>query len=135
MASTFKLEILTPEKKFLEKDVEMIVLRTPEGEMGILPGHTPMVIAIDIGVIKLKIDNEWSEAVLTEGFCEIQPTGTIIYTDTAEWPHEIDENRAKAAKQRAEERLVRQLSYAEYIRSRASLARAMARLKVTKKSQ
>jgi F-type H+-transporting ATPase subunit epsilon len=134
MASTFNLEIVTPERKFFSGEVEMVIFRTPEGEMGVLKNHTPMVVAVAIGLVKIKKDDEWIEAILTEGFMEINQNKTVILTDTAEWPSEVDANRARAAKERAEERLQRQLSQIEYIRSRAALARAMARLKVTKLS-
>lgn len=132
MASKFYLEIVTPERKFFSDEVEMVILRTPDGEMGILEGHVPMVVAVDIGPVKIKKNGEWQEAVLTEGFMQIQPDKTVILTDTAEWPNEIDINRAKAAKQRAEERLQRQISQAEYLRSKAALSRALARLRVAK---
>ena len=89
-----------------------------------------MVVAVSIGPIRIKQNGEWLDAVLTEGFMEIKQDKTVILTDTAEWPNEIDVNRAKAAKERAEERLQRELSRAEYIRSQAALARALARLKV-----
>lgn len=132
MASTFYLEIVTPERKFFSGDVEMVVLKTPGGEIGILKEHMPMVIAVAIGPIRIKKDGEWLEAVLTEGFMEIKQDKTVILTDTAEWPNEIDINRAKAAKERAEERMQRQLSRQEYMRSQAALARALARLRVTR---
>ncbi len=132
MASNFYLEIVTPERKFFSDEVEMVILRTPEGEMGILEGHVPMVVAVDIGPVKIKKNGEWQEAVLTEGFMEVKQDKTIILTDTAEWPSEIDVNRAKAAKQRAEERLQRQISQIEYSRSKAALSRALARLRVAK---
>lgn len=132
MASTFVLEIVTPERKFFSGEVEMVILKTPEGEIGILPDHMPMVIAVAIGPIRIKKDGDWLEAVLNEGFMEIKQEKTIILVDTAEWPNEIDINRAKAAKERAEERLQRQLNQMEHIRSQAALARALARLRVTK---
>lgn len=132
MASMFKLEIATPDRRFFSGEVEMVVLKTPEGEMGILKDHAPMVVAIDIGPIRILQNGEWMEAFLSEGFMEITKEKTVILCDTAEWPNEIDINRAKAAKDRAEERLQRQLSQIEYVRSRTALARAMARLKVTK---
>jgi F-type H+-transporting ATPase subunit epsilon len=132
MASTFNIEILTPEKKFFSGEVEMIILKTTEGEMGVLAGHTPMVVAVAVGPIRIKKDNDWLEAVLTEGFMEVKQDKTVILTDTAEWPNEIDINRAKSAKERAEERLQRQLSQVETMRSRVALARALARLKITK---
>lgn len=132
MASTFKLEILTPERVFYNDSVEMIVVPTPQGELGILAGHMPLVAAIAVGNSRIrKTDGEWVEAVLTEGFMEVNQEKVIIIADTAEWPHEIDANRAEAARKRAEERLAIKKSEEEYARSQAALARAMARLKAT----
>jgi len=132
MASTFYIEIVTPERLFYSGDVEMIVLNTPEGQIGILPGHIPMVVAVAVGPIKILQKGEWVIAFLSEGFMEVKQDKTIILADTAEWPHEIDENRAKAAKQRAEERMRSKISHKEYIHTQAALARAMERLKVKK---
>ena len=132
MASTFYLEIVTPERRFFSGEVETVVLKTLEGEIGILKGHAQMVIAVSIGPMRIKKDGEWLEAVLSEGFAEIKQDKTVILTDAAEWPNEIDINRAKAAKERAEERIQRQKDNIETIRSRAALARAIARLKITK---
>jgi len=133
MASTFILEIVTPMRKFFSGEVEMVILKTPNGEMGILKDHVPMVVAVDIGPIKILQDGEWLEAVLDEGFMEITKEKTVVLVDTAEWPNEIDINRAQEAKARAEERLQRQLAQKEYVRSRAALSRAMTRLKVARK--
>ena len=132
MASTFYVEIVTPERSFFSGDVEMIVLNTPEGEMGVLYGHIPMVVAVAVGPMKILQKGEWVNAFLSEGFMEVKQDKTIILADTAEWPHEIDENRAKAAKLRAQERLCSHLSHKEYIQSQAALSRALERLKVKK---
>ena len=132
MENTFFLEIVTPERSFFSGEVEMVVLKTPEGEMGILKGHTPMIANVAIGPMRMKQNGEWLEAVLNEGFIEIKQDRAIILSDTAEWPHEIDENRAKAAKERAEERLHSKVARIEHIHSRAALSRALARLKVKK---
>lgn len=131
--STFYLEVVTPERKFFEGEVETVIVRTPEGEMGILKDHEPAVVAVDTGIIRILADGKWQEAVVSQGFMEVTHQKTIAFVDTAEWPHEVDVNRAKAAKQRAEERLQQQLSLIEHLRSQAALARALARLKVTKK--
>lgn len=132
MALTFKLEILTPERTFYSDNVEMIIVTTPQGDIGILAGHMPLVAAVAVGRGRIKKENgEWVEAVLTEGFMEVKPDKVIIIADTAEWPHEIDANRAEAARMRAEERLALRKSEEEYTRSQAALARAMARLKAT----
>jgi len=132
MANTFYLEIVTPERKFFSGDVEMLILETSDGEIGVLKNHTPMVVSVAIGPMRIKQNGEWLQAILTEGFMQIKQDKTIILTDTAEWPDEVDINRAKAAKQRAEERLQSQISQVEYTRSQAALARAVERLKITK---
>ncbi len=132
MASTFYLEIVTPDRKFFSGEVEMLIVKTPEGEMGVLAGHMPMVVAIAIGPIRIKMDGEWLEAFLSEGFMQVMQEKTIVLADTAEWPNEIDINRAKAAEERARERLQCQLSRIEYMRSQAALQRALSRLKVSR---
>jgi F-type H+-transporting ATPase subunit epsilon len=131
--STFYLEVITPERKFFSGEAEGIVFRTVDGEIGVLAKHAPTVVAVSVGPLKINADGKWIEAVVTEGFAKIMPDKVVLLTDTAEYPEEIDINRAKAAKQRAEERLHRQLNRLEYMRSKAALARAMARLKVTNK--
>ena len=130
--ATFYLEVITPERKFFQGDVECLVFKSEDGEIGVYAHHAPIVTTVEVGDIKIKQGGKWIEAVVTQGFAEITPDKVILLTGTAELPEEIDVNRAKAAKQRAEERLQRQLSQVENIRSRAALARAMARLRVTK---
>lgn len=132
MAPKFRVEIVTPYRTFFEGDVEMIILRVPTGEMGVMKGHIPMVVAVTIGPIRILQEGQWKYAVLTGGFMKIERDRTVIVTDTAEWPEEIDVNRALAAKARAEERLRRKMSRMEMVRSQTALARALARLKVTK---
>lgn len=130
--ATFYLEVITPERKFFQGDVECLIFKSADGEIGVYPQHAPIVTTVEVGDIKINQGGKWIEAVVTQGFAEITPDKVILLTGTAELPEEIDINRAKAAKQRAEERLQRQLSQVENIRSRAALARAMARLKVTR---
>lgn len=132
MANTFLLEVLTPDRSFFSGEVEVLIIETIDGQMGVLKNHIPMVVAVSIGPIKIKKDGEWLEAVLSEGFMEVKQDKTIILCDSAEWPNEIDANRAKAAEERARERLQNQLSTVEYMRSQAALQRALSRLKVTK---
>jgi F-type H+-transporting ATPase subunit epsilon len=130
---TFFLEVLTPERKFFSGEAEGVVFKAIDGEMGVLAKHAPTVAAVDVGTLKINAQGKWIEALVTEGFAEIMPDKVVILVDTAEYPEEIDINRARAAKDRAEERLQKQLSQIEYMRSKTALARAMARLKVTNK--
>lgn len=132
--STFHLEIVVPDRAFYSDDVQELVVKTPDGEIGILKGHIPMVVAVSIGPVKIKKDDEWTYAFISEGFMEVTAHKTIVLADSAEWPEEIDVERAKAAEERARERLRTQLDHLEYARAQAALQRAISRLKVSGKS-
>jgi len=133
VGAIFNLEIVTPQRIFFSEKVEMIVVNTPEGQIGVLAGHIPMLVVVAVGPARILQDGKWNTAFLSEGFMKIKQDSTVILADTAEWPHEIDANRARAAKLRAEERLRNKLANKEYIHSQAALARAIERLKVKKK--
>ena len=113
--STFYLEIITPERQFYIGTAEALVIPAVDGEMGIYPGHEPVVTAIEPGELRYKAQGKWEPAAVGAGF--------------AEHPEEIDRRRAEAARARAEERLRQKQSIQEYHHSKAALARAMARLK------
>ncbi|MDP4118415.1 MAG: ATP synthase F1 subunit epsilon [Bacillota bacterium] len=134
MAKSFFLEIITPYKKIFADDAEMIIFKTPEGEMAVLSGHMPLVAAVSIGQIRIKKNDEWLEAFVSEGFIKIGGDKTTLIVDTAEWPDEIDVNRANAAAERAREKLQMQLSNKEFATYQAALQRAMVRLKIKRRS-
>ena len=132
MSKLFKLEILTPERQFLDREVEAVTVVAPDGELTVLADHAPLVAAMDIGSIRIKYDGQWHEAFISEGFIEVKSEGVLIFTQASEWPEEIDINRAIAAEKRAAERLRQKQSVTEYKQSKIALSRAMARLRVTK---
>ncbi len=103
--SQFTLEIVTPDRKFFEDEVEMVIVRGIGGDIGILKNHTPMVTPLSIGKIRIKKDGEIKEAAIAGGYIEITKDKTTVITDAAEWPEEIDVRRAEEAKKRAEQRL------------------------------
>lgn len=126
---TFYLEILTPERQFYIGMAESLIMPVVDGLYGVEAGHDPVVTALEPGELKFKVDGEWKVAVISDGFAEIKPHYTILLASSAEWPEEIDEKRAQAAKERAEERMRQKRSIQEYYQSKAALARATARLK------
>lgn len=132
MYSKFHLEVYTPERLFYDDEVEMVIVESSDGEVGILKGHIPMVAAVSVGELRILIDEEWKAAFVNEGFIEVRPDATVILVRSAEWPEEIDAMRAEEALERAEERLRQKRSMTEYHQSKAALARAMARLRVKK---
>lgn len=129
MASTFYLEVLTPERIFYTGPAQEVIFQAIDGLHGVLPSHEPMVTALSAGEMKYKVDDEWRVAALGTGFAEIMPEYVIILVDTAERPEEIDLKRAELARERAEERLRQKRSLEEYYQSQAALSRALARLK------
>ena len=126
----FRLEIVTPEREFFNDDVESLVVDTPDGKRGILAGHTPMVAALAVGMVSIRKGGQWLMCFASEGFIEVRPDKVFINAQVMEWPNEIDEHRAEVAAAKAEERLRQEQSLREYNVSKASLIRAMTRLRV-----
>lgn len=130
--SLFPLKILCPEKDFYDGEVKEVIFSTPEGSIGIMAGHAPMFAAVSEGVMEVFIDEEWKTAAVGQGFCELSYHRAEFYLDSAEWSEDIDVARAKEALERAEHRIHSILSRQEYLRTQASMSRALARLKAAK---
>ncbi len=128
----FKLQIIAPDRIFLDDEAEMVELKTTEGEIGVLKDHIPLTAIIAPGILRIKKDGEERDAALHEGFVEILGDKVIILAESCEWPEEIDINRANEAKIRAERRLT---GDAEINQARAELAlrRSLVRLELAEK--
>lgn len=125
----FKLEIVTPNRKFLDEDIEMLVARTIDGDLAVLANHIPLVTPLSIGILKLNYpDGTEKTATLCGGYMEVTKDKTTIVTDSAEWPHEIDKKRAEEAKKRAEDRLKKQPEGLDVARAELALKRALMRI-------
>ena len=135
MPASYMLEIITPERQFFKGEVESVIIPTPDGQMSIQRMHEPMVAALSIGEMKFCVEGEWSVCTTSEGFVEVRPDETVIFSQAVEWPEEIDIKRAQEARERAEERMRQRQSREEYMRTQISLARAMVRLRVGRKNQ
>lgn len=98
MASTFRLQIITPNRTFYDDEAESLVVTTMEGEMGVLAKHIPIVTQLAVGKIKIKKNGQYKIAAASEGFVKVDSESTRIVMDSAEWPEEIDVQRAEAAK-------------------------------------
>jgi len=132
MPTPFQLDILTPERAFYSGPAEGVAVTTPDGEICVLAQHTPLVTPLEIGTIQLNINGQWKEAFISEGFMEVGHSRTVIFTQACEWPEDIDARRAEQSMQREQERLRQQRSIREQKASQIALARAMARLRVTR---
>lgn len=131
--NTFHLEIAVPDRAFYSDEVQELVVKTPGGEIGILKGHIPMVVAVSAGLIKIKKEDRWINAFTSEGFLEVTAHRTLVLADSAEWPNEINVERAKAAEERARRSLGTKPEDPENADAQAALQRALLRQKVSKK--
>lgn len=129
---TFGLKIIASDRIFYEGRCRKLILPAPDGEMGILPNHENMVIAVTVGDARMEVEEgSWVDVAMGAGFAEVVNNRVTLLVDTAERPEEIDVRRAEEAKERAEEQMRQKQSIQEYYRTQASMARAMNRLKVS----
>lgn len=132
MATFFNLEIVTPDKSFFSGEVEMAIIRTSEGDVGILYAHEPLVTPVSVGSLRIKgTDGKFTEAACAGGFMTVTEDGVVLLVDAAEWAHEIDLNRAKESLERAQGRLAGSGKEIDVMRAKTSLSRAMNRVKIS----
>lgn len=92
MASTVRLDVVTPERLVWSGEVEILIARGSEGELGILPGHTPLITALNDGVLFIRRPGEPPLHIATRGgFLEAEPDGITVLADAARLPEDVDE--------------------------------------------
>lgn len=128
---TIKVNIVTPDGPVYDSEVNMIIANTATGEIGVLPGHIPMVAPLQVGAIRLIKDGQTDIVAVSGGFLEIRPDQVAILAQAAEVSSTIDISRAKEAVIRAEERLsLSKKDDVDFNRAELSLKRAMNRINV-----
>jgi F-type H+-transporting ATPase subunit epsilon len=132
MADTFELVIVTPERQLLRQSVVEAELPGADGELGILPGHAPLITELGIGELTYRRDEASDPAHLAiiRGFAEVLGDRVTVLAETAEKPEEIDVQRAEEAKRRAEVRLASSDPDMDWDRANAALQRSLVRLEV-----
>jgi F-type H+-transporting ATPase subunit epsilon len=133
MAETLKLEIVTPDGKAYSEDVEMVTLTGVQGEMGILPQHIPLMTRIVPGELVVRKGGRDTLVAVGGGLVQVTGPRVNIVTDMAVAADKIDEATAEEARRRAEARLREKLSDEEVATIEASLARALALLRVKRR--
>ncbi len=133
MANTLQVEIVTPARKLWSGEVEMVTLPGALGQMGILPGHAPLLSTLDIGEIILHTGTTQQFIAVSGGVVEVRPGKVTILADTAESSEEIDEERAQAALARAEKLLAENPPPSERPVIEAAVRRGNLRLKIVRK--
>lgn len=135
MDKTFLLEVVTPYGLVVSSKVEEVYVPGSQGDFDVLPGHAPLLTSLRIGELHYKLDKEVHYLAVNRGFAEITPARTTILVDTAESAGDIDVDRARAAKTRAEEKL-KTLTPKDpaYPQELEALERAKVRLRVTERT-
>lgn len=126
----FTLQIISPDRIFYEGEASFVEMVTSEGEIGVYKNHIPMTNILVPGIVKIHENGEVKEAAVHAGFVEILPDKIIVMAEVAEWPDEIDINRANEARKRAERRLNGSGGEINVARAEAALKRSLTRIEL-----
>ncbi|MGJ8692889.1 MAG: F0F1 ATP synthase subunit epsilon [Thalassotalea sp.] len=130
-AMTVNLNVVSAEEALFSGSIESLQISGSEGELGIMPGHAPLLTSLKPGMARIvKQGGEEEVLYLSGGMLEVQPNNVIVLADVATRAEDLDEQAAEAAKQRAEGHLNAQGSDVNYAEAAAELARAVAQLRV-----
>ncbi|MDE7435769.1 MAG: ATP synthase F1 subunit epsilon [Lachnospiraceae bacterium] len=126
----FKVEIITPDRVFYTGEATMIEFNTVEGEIGVYANHIPLTTVLAPGIVTITNGDEIKEAAVHAGFAEILGDKVTLLAEIAEWPDEIDEQRAKRARDRAQERLAAKDTDVDLARAEFALRKALVRIEI-----
>jgi F-type H+-transporting ATPase subunit epsilon len=135
LPDSIELIIVTPERQLLRESVVEVVMPGAEGELGILPGHAPLITELGIGELTYRgaAPNATGVLAIIHGFAEVLGDRVTVLAETAERAAEIDLARAEAAKARAEQRLSSGDPNIELDRATVALQRALIRIQIARK--
>jgi F-type H+-transporting ATPase subunit epsilon len=137
LPDSIELIIVTPERQLLRETVVEVTLPGAEGQLGVLPGHAPLITELGIGELsyQAKDSSESVPVAVISGFAEVLGDRVTVLAETAERPEEIDISRAEEAKKRAEQRLAAAASDAniDWGRAAVALQRSLIRIQVARK--
>ncbi len=131
MAENIFLEVVTPQKAVVSEEAQIVVAPGSEGEFGVLRGHTTFLTSLKVGTLRYK-DASGKERYLfvNGGFAEVLPNKVTLLAESAERRREIDVDRARQAKDRAEKRIAGKTDDVDLVRAEAALRRALHRLDI-----
>ncbi|MCL2876364.1 MAG: F0F1 ATP synthase subunit epsilon [Betaproteobacteria bacterium] len=130
MAMTVHVDVVSAEEQLFSGLAEFVVLPGESGELGILPGHTPLMTRIKPGAVRIKIPHQEKEELIfvAGGLLEVQPSGVTVLADTAIRGKDLDEAKALDAKRKAEEALANKSTKIDYAKAQAELLEAVAQI-------
>lgn len=130
---TFLLEIVTPEQITFSDQVQFLAAPSYEGELGVLPGHTPLLSQLKAGLLRFKQADRQETVVISGGFLEVHPDHVVVLAETAELAEEIDAERARQAAERAKSQLTSAGKGPDLAVAEAALRRALIRLRAAER--
>ena len=131
--ATFHLKVMTIDRCFFDDEVDQIVIRTTQGDVGILPNHVPYTAALGIGGLNSIQNGQSRVAAIAGGFVDVSREQTVVLARTCEWADEIDISRAREAEAQAKARLQQQLSEHEQDVASIKLKKAVNRIRIAEK--
>jgi F-type H+-transporting ATPase subunit epsilon len=132
MAKNIKLEVVTPEKSIVSEEAQIVMAPGYDGEFGVLSDHTPFLTTLNLGILRYTDDKGTERFVFVSGgFAEALPDRVTVLAESAERRKDIDIERAKAASERAQQRLDSEdKEDIDFARARAALERAIHRIRL-----
>ena len=128
------LEIVAPSRQVVRSEhVDEVIAPGSEGEFGVLPGHTPFLTTLKIGMLSYREGAEWHHLAVDWGYAEVGADRVIILAEGADRASEIDLAEAKQAKERAEKTLTEKLDEKDLEKARIELLRSLVRIQVAEK--
>jgi F-type H+-transporting ATPase subunit epsilon len=130
------LEIVAPSRQVVRSEhVDEVIAPGSEGEFGVLPGHTPFLATLKVGMLSYREGSEWHHLAVEWGYAEVGPDRVIILAEGADRASEIDLSEARIEKERVEKLLAEKLEQKDYEKARIDLMRAMIRIQVAEKHE
>ncbi len=135
--STIHVDVVSAEASIYDGPADFVALPGESGELGIFPGHTPLITRIRPGAVRIKVPGQSEEefVFVAGGILEIQPNRVTVLADTAIRGKDLDEARALEAKRQAEEALVNRAATLDYAKAQAELAIAVAQIAALRRLQ
>lgn len=130
---TLHLEVITPDAAVLHEDVDFVLVRALDGDLGIMPNHAPLIASLSIWPLCYDKGGKRQCVTVASGFLEVHDNTVTVITPASEKPEDIDVVRAQSAEKRAEDRLAAHAADLDVTRAEAALQRALRRLDVAEK--
>ncbi len=135
LPSQFTLDIVTPDRALVSQSVDEVQIPGGDGYFGVLPGHTPLLATMAVGQLWYRTGQDRSYVAVVFGFAEVLPDRVTILAKVAERAEDIDVERARSARQRAEARLGTRTGELDFARARVALLRSLMRLQVASRTR